>query len=33
VGKHVASICAKLSLPATETDNRRVLAVLHYLRT
>jgi len=33
VEKHVASIFAKLGLPASETDNRRVLAVLHYLRS
>jgi DNA-binding NarL/FixJ family response regulator len=29
--KHVASIFAKLDLPACQTDNRRVLAVLRYL--
>ena len=33
VEKHVASIFAKLGLPTSESDNRRVLAVLHYLRS
>jgi DNA-binding NarL/FixJ family response regulator len=31
VEKHVASIFGKLRLPPSETDNRRVLAVLRYL--
>ncbi|MEU4221847.1 response regulator transcription factor [Actinoplanes sp. NPDC026623] len=33
VEKHVASIFPKLGLSASETDNRRVLAVLRYLRS
>jgi DNA-binding NarL/FixJ family response regulator len=33
VEKHVANIFAKLGLPASEGDNRRVLAVLRYLRS
>ena len=31
VEKHVANIFAKLDLPASGDDNRRVLAVLRYL--
>jgi DNA-binding NarL/FixJ family response regulator len=33
VEKHVASIFGKLGLPPAEGDNRRVLAVLHHLRS
>ena len=33
VEKHVASIFGKLNLRPSETDNRRVLAVLQYLRS
>jgi DNA-binding NarL/FixJ family response regulator len=32
IEKHVANIFTKLGLPASHTDNRRVLAVLHYLQ-
>jgi DNA-binding NarL/FixJ family response regulator len=32
VGKHVGNILAKLGLPPTEDTNRRVLAVLTFLR-
>jgi DNA-binding NarL/FixJ family response regulator len=32
VEKHVANIFAKLRLPVSESDNRRVLAVLQYLQ-
>jgi DNA-binding NarL/FixJ family response regulator len=33
VEKHVANIFLKLGLPPSETDNRRVLAVLRYLQS
>jgi DNA-binding NarL/FixJ family response regulator len=33
VEKHVANIFAKLGLPVSESDNRRVLAVLRYLES
>jgi DNA-binding NarL/FixJ family response regulator len=33
VTKHIASIFAKLGLPPSDSDNRRVLATLRYLRS
>ena len=33
VEKHVANMFARLDLPASPDDNRRVLAVLRYLQT
>jgi DNA-binding NarL/FixJ family response regulator len=33
VEKHVGSIFAKLDLPPSEADHRRVLAVLRYLES
>jgi hypothetical protein len=33
VEKYVSSIFTKLDLPPTDTDHRRVLAVLRFLRT
>lgn len=33
VEKHVANILAKFDLPPSETENRRVMAVLRYLET
>jgi DNA-binding NarL/FixJ family response regulator len=33
VEKHVANIFPKLGLPVSESDNRRVLAVLRYLQS
>jgi DNA-binding NarL/FixJ family response regulator len=33
VEKHVANIFLKLGLPPSETENRRVLAVLRYIQS
>jgi DNA-binding NarL/FixJ family response regulator len=33
IEKHVSSIFAKLDLPASDDDHRRVLAVLAFLRS
>ncbi|HEU5008499.1 MAG TPA: DNA-binding response regulator, partial [Jatrophihabitantaceae bacterium] len=33
VEKHVANILLKLDLPPSDTENRRVLAVLRYLES
>jgi DNA-binding NarL/FixJ family response regulator len=33
VEKHVANIFTKLGLPPSESDNRRVLALLRYLES
>jgi DNA-binding NarL/FixJ family response regulator len=33
VTKHIASIFAKLDLPPSDSDNRRVIATLRYLQS